>query len=179
MWTRRAFVVTAASSMIMKSLRSYGQLPEPPWFLRSDIAFFLGMAYLITERFSAKCEQLRHCATTKFERKPKADRRDDSQGPAHRCKESLRRPSRLKVGIGKIRPDGTDTKGGALESCFDASLLGSLPSALDPKLETLKIETHCSERRFGWQVPGFSGFQVWGPDQFRAAFPLQHVPPFS
>ena len=23
---------------------------------------------------------------------------------------------------------------------------------LDPKLETLKIETHCSERRFGWRV---------------------------
>jgi hypothetical protein len=29
---------------------------------------------------------------------------------------------------------------------------------LDPKLETLKIETHCSERRFGWQVPEFSGW---------------------
>jgi hypothetical protein len=28
MWTRRAFVVTAASSLIVKSLRSYGQLPE-------------------------------------------------------------------------------------------------------------------------------------------------------
>jgi hypothetical protein len=29
---------------------------------------------------------------------------------------------------------------------------------LDPKLETLKMETHSSERRFGWQVPGFSGW---------------------
>ena len=31
---------------------------------------------------------------------------------------------------------------------------------LDPKLETLKIETHCSERRFGWQVPEFSGWNI-------------------
>jgi hypothetical protein len=29
---------------------------------------------------------------------------------------------------------------------------------LDHKLETLKIETHCSERRFGRQVPEFSGW---------------------
>jgi hypothetical protein len=28
---------------------------------------------------------------------------------------------------------------------------------VDPKLETLKIGTNCSERRFGWQ-PGYS---VW------------------
>ena len=27
-----------------------------------------------------------------------------------------------------------------------------------PQIETLKIETHCSERRFGWQVPEFSGW---------------------
>ena len=27
---------------------------------------------------------------------------------------------------------------------------------LDPKLETRKIETHCSERRFGWQQAVFS-----------------------
>jgi hypothetical protein len=25
-----------------------------------------------------------------------------------------------------------------------------------PKLETLKIETHCSEQRFRWQVPELS-----------------------
>jgi hypothetical protein len=30
MWTRRAFVATVASSLIVKSLRSYGQLPEAP-----------------------------------------------------------------------------------------------------------------------------------------------------
>lgn len=30
MWTRRAFVVTAAYSLIVKSLRCYGQLPEAP-----------------------------------------------------------------------------------------------------------------------------------------------------
>jgi hypothetical protein len=27
---------------------------------------------------------------------------------------------------------------------------------VDPKLETLKIGTPCSERRFGWQLPVFS-----------------------
>jgi hypothetical protein len=31
---------------------------------------------------------------------------------------------------------------------------------LDPNFETLKIETHCSERRFGWQVPEFSGWNI-------------------
>jgi hypothetical protein len=31
---------------------------------------------------------------------------------------------------------------------------------LDPELETLKIETHCSERRFGWRVPEFSGWNI-------------------
>jgi hypothetical protein len=30
MWTRRTFVVTAASSLIVESLRSYGQLPQAP-----------------------------------------------------------------------------------------------------------------------------------------------------
>jgi hypothetical protein len=30
-------------------------------------------------------------------------------------------------------------------------------AGLDPKLETLKIVTHCSERKFGWQVPRFQG----------------------
>src|ERR1700722_17786793 len=30
MWTRRTFVVTAASSLIVESLGSYGQLPEAP-----------------------------------------------------------------------------------------------------------------------------------------------------
>ena len=30
MWTRRAFVATVASSLIVRSLRSYGQLPEAP-----------------------------------------------------------------------------------------------------------------------------------------------------
>ena len=31
---------------------------------------------------------------------------------------------------------------------------------LDPNFETLKLETHCSERRFGWQVPEFSGWNI-------------------
>jgi hypothetical protein len=31
-------------------------------------------------------------------------------------------------------------------------------TGVDPKFETLKIVTHCSERRFGWQVPEFSGW---------------------
>jgi hypothetical protein len=35
---------------------------------------------------------------------------------------------------------------------------GYVPFGVDPKLETLKIETHCSERRFEWQVPEFSGW---------------------
>ena len=30
-------------------------------------------------------------------------------------------------------------------------------NGLDPKLETLKIGTNCSERRFGWQ----SEYSVW------------------
>jgi hypothetical protein len=34
----------------------------------------------------------------------------------------------------------------------------------------LKIETRCSERRFGWQVPVFSESQVWGPHHPVAAF---------
>jgi hypothetical protein len=29
---------------------------------------------------------------------------------------------------------------------------------VDPKLETLKIGTNCSERRFEWQQPEFSGW---------------------
>jgi len=28
---------------------------------------------------------------------------------------------------------------------------------MDPKLETLKIATACSERRFGWRSPCFQG----------------------
>ncbi|MGA6980102.1 MAG: hypothetical protein WBZ11_00970 [Candidatus Sulfotelmatobacter sp.] len=29
-----------------------------------------------------------------------------------------------------------------------------------PNLRHMKIETHCSERRFGWQVPEFSGWNI-------------------
>jgi hypothetical protein len=31
-------------------------------------------------------------------------------------------------------------------------------TGVDPKLETLKIGTNCSERRFEWQQPEFSGW---------------------
>jgi len=31
---------------------------------------------------------------------------------------------------------------------------------VDPKLETLENSDNCIERRFGWQVPEFSGWTI-------------------
>ena len=43
----------------------------------------------------------------------------------------------------------------AINNCRD--LFGDR-LGVDPKLETLKIGTNCSERRFEWQLPEFSGW---------------------
>ena len=48
---------------------------------------------------------------------------------------------------------------GSLQNCR-LEQLGVIPPGVDPKLETLKIETHCSERRFECQVPEFSRWNI-------------------
>jgi hypothetical protein len=59
--------------------------------------------------------------------------------------------------VRQVLPDASVLVGYELLSLPWISLNGD-NMGLDPKLETLKIETHCSERRFGWQVPEFSGW---------------------